>query len=294
MEIELYSKMQNPIDAITALGSMFAKSGMFGCDRVEQGQVLAMVCLAERKSPTEITRTYDIIGGKLRKKAMAAHAEFRAKGAKIKWLNTGDDGIEARAEITFEGATVTCSYAMSSAQKAGLVREKSAWVTNPANMLRARVISNAIGMLAPEIYAGEEDGEFSQVAAPEIKLAAPAPAPAPVERMASVVQTAAPAPLLHIPTPPVIDVPTVPEPAPAPAPMPDPAPIAPAPSPAPESLVSQVEAAIGEHGPVAVRWMIANGWLQAGQTLDALGEKKMLRIIKNRESFIRAITGGAQ
>ena len=288
MEIELYSKMQNPIDAITALGSMFAKSGMFGCDRVEQGQVLAMVCLAERKSPTEITRTYDIIGGKLRKKAMAAHAEFRAKGAKIKWLNTGDDGIEARAEITFEGATVVCSYAMASAQKAGLVREKSAWVTNPANMLRARVISNAIGMLAPEIYAGEEDGEFQSSPAPEIKMAAPAPAPAPVNRLENVAQTAAP---VVTPAPaPLIDVPTVTEPAPTP----EPAPAAPMPSPVAESLVSQVETAIGDQGPTAVRWMIANGWLQAGQTLDALGEKKMLRIIKNRESFLRAIAGGAQ
>lgn len=288
MEIELYSKMQNPIDAITALGSMFAKSGMFGCDRVEQGQVLAMVCLAERKSPTEITRTYDIIGGKLRKKAMAAHAEFRAKGAKIKWLNTGDDGIEARAEITFEGATVVCSYAMASAQKAGLVREKSAWVTNPSNMLRARVISNAIGMLAPEIYAGEEDGEFQSSPAPEIKMAAPAPAPAPVNRLENVAQTAAP---VVTPAPaPFIDVPTVTEPAPTP----EPAPAAPMPSPVAESLVSQVETAIGDQGPTAVRWMIANGWLQAGQTLDALGEKKMLRIIKNRESFLRAIAGGAQ
>lgn len=288
MEIELYSKMQNPIDAITALGSMFAKSGMFGCDRVEQGQVLAMVCLAERKSPTEITRTYDIIGGKLRKKAMAAHAEFRAKGAKIKWLNTGDDGVEARAEITFEGATVVCSYAMAAAQKAGLVREKSAWVTNPANMLRARVISNAIGMLAPEIYAGEEDGEFQSAPAPEIKMAAPAPAPAPVKILENVAQTAAP---VVTPAPaPFIDVPTVTEPSPTP----EPAPAAPMPSPVAESLVSQVETAIGDQGPTAVRWMIANGWLQAGQTLDALGEKKMLRIIKNRESFLRAIAGGAQ
>lgn len=289
MEIELYSKMQNPIEAITALGSMFAKSGMFGCDRVEQGQVLAMVCLAERKSPTEITRTYDIIGGKLRKKAMAAHAEFRAKGAKIKWVNTGDDGIEARAEITFEGATVVCSYAVAAAQKAGLVREKSAWVTNPANMLRARVISNAIGMLAPEIYAGEEDGEFQSSPAPEIKMATPAPAP--VERLASVVQTAAPAPLLHIPTPsPIIDVVAVAEPTPTP----EPAPAAQVAPPAAQNLVNQVEEAIGDQGLVAVRWMIANGWLQPGQTLDALGEKKMLRIIKNRDSFLRAIAGGVQ
>lgn len=276
--------MQNPIDAITALGSMFAKSGMFGCDRVEQGQVLAMVCLAERKSPTEITRTYDIIGGKLRKKAMAAHAEFRAKGAKIKWLNTGDDGLEARAEITFEGATVVCSYGIDAARRAGLVKDKSAWVTNPANMLRARVISNAIGMLAPEIYAGEEDGEFQPSPAPEIKLATP---PAPVERLASVVQTPTAEPVKAAP---FIDIPTVPEPAPTP----EPAPAAQVAPPAAQNLVNQVEEAIGDQGPTAVRWMIANGWLQAGQTLDALGEKKMLRIIKNKESFLRAIAGGAQ
>ena len=63
MEITLYEKMSNPVEAVDRLGIMFAKSGMFGCDNENAGKMLALVCMAERKSPTDILRQYDIIGG---------------------------------------------------------------------------------------------------------------------------------------------------------------------------------------------------------------------------------------
>ena len=85
MEIQLYTKLNDPITAIEKLGLMFAKSGMFGCERTEQGQVLAMICLAEMKSPTAIVRDYHIIDGKLSKKSLAALADFRGAGGKHKW-----------------------------------------------------------------------------------------------------------------------------------------------------------------------------------------------------------------
>jgi hypothetical protein len=54
-----------------------------------------------------------------------------------------------------------------------LIRPRSAWEKQPANMLRARVISNAVAMLAPEIYAGDAGEDESQPApAKEIKLTA--------------------------------------------------------------------------------------------------------------------------
>jgi len=165
MNIELYSKLNNPIEAIDRVGEIFAKSGMFGCDRLEQGKVLAMICLAEQKSPVEITRDYHIVDGKLSKKALAALADFRRKGGKHKWIKTGDevpineDSREAIGEFQFEGNSITQRFSIADAKKAGLIKPRSAWEKSPSNMLRARVISNAVAMLAPEIYAGDYDTE---------------------------------------------------------------------------------------------------------------------------------------
>ncbi len=167
MEIELYSKLNDPIAAIKQLGTMFAKSGMFGCEKEEQGQVLAMICLSERKSPVAITTNYDIVEGKLRKKALAALADFRSAGGKHKWLKSGDEpnanDAERFAELELldkEGNKNVYRYSMADAKAEGLVKDRSRWVKRPGNMLRARCISNGLGMLCPEIFAGEDADEF--------------------------------------------------------------------------------------------------------------------------------------
>lgn len=175
MEIQLYTKLNDPISAIEKLGLMFAKSGMFGCERTEQGQVLAMICLAEMKSPTAIVRDYHIIDGKLSKKSLAALADFRSAGGKHKWIQTGDEAAndadkEAIGEFEFQGNKLTVKFSMADAKKAMLFRPRSAWEKQPANMLRARVISNAVAMLAPEIYAGDAGEDESQPAAKTINI----------------------------------------------------------------------------------------------------------------------------
>ena len=146
MEIQLYTKLNDPISAIEKLGLMFAKSGMFGCERTEQGQVLAMICLAEMKSPTAIVRDYHIIDGKLAKKSLAALADFRGAGGKHKWIQTGDEAAndadkEAIGEFEFQGNKLTVKFSMADAKKAMLIRPRSAWEKQPANMLRARTMS---------------------------------------------------------------------------------------------------------------------------------------------------------
>lgn len=188
-EIELYSKMANPIDAIDKIGEMFAKSGMFGCDRVEQGKILAMICLAEKKSPVAITRDFDIVEGKLRKKALAALADFRGMGGKHKWINSGDapaaNEEDWKASLWLkdrDGIEITYDYSMADARKEGLIKDKSRWVKRPGNMLRARCISNGLGMLCPELYAGDDDNESD----------APSPTPLLPERKDSTVTSAPP------------------------------------------------------------------------------------------------------
>ena len=174
-EIELYSKANDHLQAVEAWGTSIGKSGMFGCQNIDSGKVIMLICMSERITPTQFLRTYDLVDGKPRKKAMASLAEFRARGGKYRWLKTGDEVVAkeedrcASAEFEFEGNKIVVSFTIAQAKLQGLVREKSNWVKTPANMLRARVASNAVGMLCPEIFAGD-DSEFEQAPAPSLNL----------------------------------------------------------------------------------------------------------------------------
>lgn len=175
-DIQLYTR-PDTINAIQVLGTIFAKSGMFGCEKIEQGQVLAMESIVTGKSPSVIERTYHIMDGKLSKKALAALAEFRKAGGKHTWLKTGDDGVEASLRLKMDDNDITVNFTMEMAKKAGLVRPNSGWVKNPQNMLRARCISNGVAMLAPEIYAGDSsDDESTALPADQKPLLEPKPA----------------------------------------------------------------------------------------------------------------------
>jgi hypothetical protein len=269
MEITLYNQIQNPLDAIDRLGNWFAKSGMTGADNENAGKILAWECLAQKKSPTQILKRYDIIGGKLRDKAISIYADFRALGGKVEWISAMDDDKEANAKLTFEGQTINATFTIEMAQKQGLVRPGSGWVKNPSNMLRARLLTNGIAMLAPEITAGDDSiGDAPEVAAPAISLkvesvaatdAAIPRAPAQPVIEAEVVKESSPA--VPAPTPPPAQQTT---PAPSPTTATEPVAAAPVSQPAaastlpglPDELVARVEQAIGEHAVAAGRWLV--------------------------------------
>jgi hypothetical protein len=165
--VELYSRISDPLNGIQRLGEWLAKSGMAGCDKLEQGIVLAWECFATGKSPTQITRKYHIMDGKLSMKALGALADFNDRGGTHKWINTGEDGKEAVLELTLNGNTIVTRFTIDDAKRMGLVRDKSNWIKSPANMLRARCASNGVAMLCPGIYAGDDDTEAPQRRAAE-------------------------------------------------------------------------------------------------------------------------------
>jgi hypothetical protein len=302
MEIQLYDKFANPLDAINQVGEFFAKSGLFGCEKQEQGKVLAMICLAEKKSPVEITRNYDIIGGKLRKKTVSSFADFRARGGKVRWIKTGDDGTEARAEFTFEGQAVELAFGIDAAKKQGLVRPNSNWEKTPGNMLRARLLSNAIGMLCPEIFAGEDMADDLPTGpAPTIVLPAAEPVAAqPTARVVDVsatVTTSAQPVALEVVQP--DDTKALAEMGLAPA--------QPAPAPAQvvvtDTVVNDVAAALTGNFLPAALWLMKQKWLPSVDGIDSeakaagyleanlpsLEANRAQKIIKQRDSFLRAI-----
>lgn len=302
--LEVYSKINDPFAAAIQIGSHFAKSGMFGVDRAEAGTILALACITENRTPFEIARTYDIVEGKLRKKALACFAEFRKAGGRVKWINTGDDGKEAEADIEFEGQTLRVKFTIEDARKQGLIRPKSAWEKTPGNMLRARVISNAIGMLAPEIVAGLVDGDDEQQPEPnpvlqatvtEVKPTAPTPKPAPKQE------------------PKIVDAEIVQPKTETASPEPTPTPTPPATSPTREIFVAKanekgeltnetilaLQEAIGEENAADfIKWLLLKQWIpkiskdgiETGE-LKKMSLQRAQRILDKPEVVLNFIRG---
>lgn len=185
--VSTYDKVQDPMSAATTLGEWIARSGMFGCERVEQGAILAMQCLVERKAPLELAKHYHIIGGKLSLRADAMLALYRERGGKVRWIQFDDNGAKAR--WTYDGNDVELGYTAEDAKRAGFLpaRAGSGWAKFPAEMMRARLISKAVRMLAPEVCTGTytpEELEDIQRPAPAtvavgITTSTPPPAPIP-------------------------------------------------------------------------------------------------------------------
>jgi hypothetical protein len=171
-EIDLYSRIANPVEAIESLGRWFAKSGMAGCQNEAQGIVLAWECMAKRKSPSDIVAENHIVDGKLSRKALAIAARFQDLGGKIKWIKTGEDGKEAEAEYSIDGETIRTRFTIDDARKQGLLRPSSNWLKVPGNMLRARCHSNGIGMLRPGLVLGitTDDAVEGDLGEPKVLL----------------------------------------------------------------------------------------------------------------------------
>lgn len=154
----VFVNLENQMSAINALGEAITKSGFAGCDRIEQGVIVAFTCLAERITPMEFARQYDIIQGKPTKKAAVMLAEFRSKyKGEFEWINDGEDGKVATIQLTFKGKVKTgVSFTADEAKSKGLLN-KANWKMHLPEMLRARASTKALRMHCPEIAAGIYD-----------------------------------------------------------------------------------------------------------------------------------------
>lgn len=289
-ELAFYGKINDPINAVEKLGAWFARSGMFGCDKPEQGAVLALHCMCTQKSPVEISSRYHILEGTLQKKAVAILAEFRMAGGRHKWIRTGDDGLVAELELTAkDGSAITTKYTIEQARQSGLVRDKSNWVKNPGDMLRARAITKAVKMLCPELIIDANVSDEEIVAADPLAFVGQSTPPANT--------TPAPAPTTKAAEP-TIDVPSEVIP-PAPAPIPEPTPATP---PSPElayldqatgllSAASQAKilSIIGDKETEVFQWMIHRQWLKEGQTLANLSLPRAQKIIGKPTEFLSVV-----
>lgn len=154
----LYVDLNENIDAIERLGAILARSGCFKCDREEQGVTILCFCISMNITLMEFSATYDMVDGVPRKKAMACLADFKKRGGKWEWLTAAEDQEKATAVFSFEEQEYKVTFTIDDAKQQFLVKPNSNWVKSPPYMLRARVTTTAIGMLAPEIVAGADAG----------------------------------------------------------------------------------------------------------------------------------------
>ena len=277
--VTMYDKIQNPMEAIEKMGNWISKSGLFGCDKAEQGMVLAMTAYAERRPVTDICRRYHIMDGKLSMKSEAMLAEFNERGGKHFWEKT--DNKEAvllltkgpfkdfRVVYTIKDAELADLCGKDGAMRAGQ-RNPGNWQHRPANMLRARAVSNGVGMVDPSVRVGvptpEElyDMKHETITeAPQRSLLGKNP---PVTVEAEVIQpvvanTTAKSEPVEVKTEPKVEKTAV------------------------DKLSAALEGMTGD----ANGWLIDKGWVKAGQTFRDLSEAKMNEVLGRLSNFKQAV-----
>jgi hypothetical protein len=172
--ITIYDRLaeQNAMQAVEMMGQAMARSGMFGITKVEQGIVLALTSLMERKSVTELAREFHIIEGKLTMRADSMQAKFQQDSGRIHWKQTDElvcEAIFSHPEYCPDGVTVkvTLDELKASGVAVGRGGElKTNYAKHPRQMLRARAISEGVRMVDPKVIVGvytpEEVSDFRE------------------------------------------------------------------------------------------------------------------------------------
>jgi hypothetical protein len=169
---EFYSRIGTSLEAVKELGSWIARSGVFNCQKDEQGNMIALECLATRKTPFDFKREFHLVNGSLTMRSDAMLAGYRTRGGKVIWKQF--DSTAAIGVWKYDGNECEIGFTTEDAKIAGLLPAKpgSGWAKDPSAMLRARCISKAIRMLAPEVVAGlyspEEAADFTTSQTPTV------------------------------------------------------------------------------------------------------------------------------
>lgn len=166
------------VESAQVLGRAISESQMFGCQNVGQGIVIAFHCLQTQQPLLQYQAEYHLILGKPSMKPEAMLARFIRDGGSYEWAGDGTDGV-ATLIVTPKGEGVSeVSYSIEDAKRARLIKADkpdSGWMKNPAEMLRARVVSRAMRMHAPHlvvgVYTPEEIQDFTAEPSPAIDAA---------------------------------------------------------------------------------------------------------------------------
>ena len=150
-------KIPVSIDELKELGKVIATSGLFGCENVEQGVAIAMICYSEDISLLEYDSKYNLVNGKIAIRTAAMLANFQEYGGKVEIHERSRerasatfkyDGIVLKDELSFE----TVKDMDFTKTKKG--ETKSTWLNFPHSMLWARLCSDCIRAICPRALRG--------------------------------------------------------------------------------------------------------------------------------------------
>ena len=153
----VYDRISDPMQAIKTLGLSIFKSGIFGLDKPEQGEILAMQCMVEKKSPLELARTYHFIQGQLAIRSDALLAKFQQAGGTVVWTERSDEKVKATFRKGTSSADIIADMKEYVGNGTALGKDgklKDNWKKWPRRMLTARAISEGVRLIAPECCFG--------------------------------------------------------------------------------------------------------------------------------------------
>lgn len=159
-----YRKIANVDAFVKSVGADIAKSRLFGCETIDQGNVLALECYATRTPPLSLAKRFDLIGGRLSMKADAMLADFTADGGEYDIVEYSSDACEVVFRYANHVLPLRLTWEMAQAEKwpfgkpakDGSPTLKTNWSTpiGRQDMMWARVVSRGVRRVAPHIVAG--------------------------------------------------------------------------------------------------------------------------------------------
>lgn len=153
-----------PYNEIKEMSLAVAKSGLFGLKSVDQAVTLMLIAQSENIHPVCAMQMYDIINGKPALKSSEVLSRFQKSGGTVEWIETNDKIAKAKF-MHPAGGSIIIEWSMERAKNADLTG-KDNWRKYPAQMLRARCISEGVRAIYPaclnNMYSSEEVADFTQ------------------------------------------------------------------------------------------------------------------------------------
>lgn len=173
--LSIFDRIVDPKETAKQLGAAICESKVFGCSNAGQGEVLAWECLVLRIPPLRLAQTYHLIMGKLTMRADAMLAGLVERGGSYVVRSRTADA--ASITITYRGQMQTFSltweeakqepfvyneqdsdvvkmWAAKDPKKQPTLKTKYSTPRGRMQMLWARVVSDGVRTMAPEVNSG--------------------------------------------------------------------------------------------------------------------------------------------